>query len=150
MFRLLKQINIYAMSVSRKDLASEIETNTRIIFEHIAKLYYFQNDKDDINHWRGEVYSYFNQIKRLKGSNKFPSADFIFNNTYEVNTDSIQICMDDVYEDYSVNHVPTREYNIYDYTNIVKDYYEWLSTILSQRGRVSRNSVYAKLESLGL
>jgi len=151
MFRLIKSNEtIYGMALSRKDLAAIIEDNTREIICHLAKLYYFQEDKDDLNHWRGEIYAFLHNVKRLKGSNKFPDANFIFKNTFIVNESSVEICMEDTYVDYCENHVPTRDYDLNEFTNIVKEYFTWLSNILSNRGQVSKDSISKKLIQLGL
>ena len=140
---------IFSMSMSRKDLASRLEETTIPLIEHLIKLYIYPNLSEYVSHWRQEVYEFLHSVSRIKGKNTFPSAKFILKNTLDINIDMIQILYEDVVDDYSSEHGTPSSISITTLISRIKEYYEWLSTTLSDRGRVSRSAVYQKLEELG-
>jgi hypothetical protein len=147
MYRLIdyQRQQILAMSGKRSDIACSIESMTCEVIMHLMKIYLYPNSRD-VNKWKGEVYNFFYSIPKFKHNNKFPSADFIFNNTYDKNTDCLQIWWEDVQEEYG----EVEDADFVDFCLIAKEYYRWLSDILSERGRVTRPKVYDKLRELGL
>lgn len=139
---------ILGFALRRSEIAARLEENTRILMMHLIKLWMFPG-ASEVNHWRNEVYSFLNQVPRLKGVNKFPSSEFIFNSTFVPNESCIDDLYEDVYDDYTDNHTLDRT-NCDAMHQVIEDYYIWISDILSKRGVVSHKKVLQELEILGL
>ena len=139
---------VLGFALHRSEIAARLEENTRILMKHLVKLWMFP-EASEVDHWRKEVYSFLNQVPRLKGVNKFPSGEFIFNSTFVPNESCIDDLYEDVYDDYTDNHTLVRT-NCDAMHQVIEDYYIWISDVLSRRGLVSYKKVSQKLEELGL
>lgn len=139
---------ILGFALRRSEIAARLEENTRILMKHLIKLWMFP-EASETNHWRKEIYSFLNQVPAMKGVNKLPSKEFIFKNTFVINEKFIDDLYEDVYDDYTDNHILART-NCDAMHQAIKDYYIWMSDILSKRGVVSYKKVLQELEILGL
>lgn len=150
MFRVIKNSEeIFGVSSTRSKIAMDLEDTTRQIISHLIKLYLYQ-ESNDRDHRRQEIYNFLHNIPKLKINKKFPSKDFILNNTININLDMIQILYEDIQIDYSQQNRERNDTNLNDIKIIILEYYNWLADILSRRGQVPRNTVYDKLKQLGL
>ena len=146
MKRVVRQ-NIWGMSDKRKDLGAWIEDHTKQVMIAITQLYLFPNGNR--THWRKEVWEKFYEMHRLKGSNKLPSAKFIFENSFKVHSRMIQnhvkfvISKEDQYD-------PIEDIDLNQLFQIEKDYFIWLSSKLSKEDFVSKTDVLDELDKLGL
>lgn len=150
MIRMIKTSeNIFGMSRKRSQVAMDLEDITLQLTSHLIKLYMYPTS-EDTSHWRQEIYNFLHNVPKLKMTKKFPSKQFILDNTININKEMIKIWYKIIDDDYSDNN------NIYEYfdfnqmKNIILNYYDWLADNLSQQGIVSRKSVYNELERLGL
>lgn len=139
---------IYAMSTSKSDLSAWIEDHTFPVMCALAQLYLFETAQDR-NHWKKEVWSNFNQMKRLKSNNKLPSAKFIYQSSWEPNSD----CVGDAVK-WAINHdeslSPRDDIKLNELHTIMQEYFEWLSIKLSNSIYLDSGEVYNKLDELGL
>lgn len=136
------------MSTSKADLAASIESHTFPVMCAIAQLYLFPNTIYQ-NHWRQEVWSGLNTMDRLKGSNKLPSTEFIYKNSFEVNKNSVQDAID-----WAIDHeqslVPIDNIDVSHLTTVMDEYFQWLSEKLSYNRYLKSKDVYCKLDELNL
>lgn len=139
---------IFAFASSKSKIANEIEDHTRPVANALAQLYLFPNSQYE-NHWRQEVYASLNEVKRFKGSKKYPNADFIYNNTWKINQEDVP-----VYLQWAVYHeddlTPIQSYSETEFNDIATEYFKWLAHVLSKNGQVLPKQVYQKLDELGL
>ena len=136
---------ILAFSKNKIDVAADLEEMTRPIIEHLMKLRLFPNTQY-CNHWRNEIAGFLFSVPRLKQNNKFPSKEFILNNTIDMNNDSVDNCLDVVQKEYS-----SLEIQPFDYDELINDiysYFDWLAEELSSKGRVAKTDIVSKLEEL--
>ena len=137
-------------------IESTIQNKTEVIVEHIFKLMLMPNH-NSYNHWKREIANQFNEVRKLKGSNKLPKKEQIFEWSYEDISDQltdvnfVQNRIDNIIYDYGENSV------VYDYdlesfianlNNICYNYFNWLSDELSKTGYVANSSIYRKLDKL--
>ena len=92
-------MKIYAMSRKKSDIAAYIEEGTQEIILHLIKLYMYP-ESNNVHHWRREVANFLNNVPRMKGSNKYPSAQFILKNSWSVNADKFEVWYNIVRDDY--------------------------------------------------
>lgn len=143
-----RAIPIFGFAYSRSKIAEDLEANVRSIIRHLIKLWRYPYS-DSVSHWRQEVYGFLYEVGRLKGSNKYPSSNFIMKNTYEVNKSDISKWLNGVSRVYDNKFESTGIRNDVDLMNTrIKEYFEWLAATLSVDGYVFPEDVYAKLKEL--
>lgn len=146
MRRVFTAIPVLGFAYSRSKIAEDLEANVQLIITHLIKLWRYP-DAADANHWSQEIYNFLHRVGRLKGSNKYPTADFIMKNTYEVNKSDISKWLSHVSrvydEDYTSIRTDTKLMN-----ERIKSYFEWLAKMLSADGQVFSKDVYSKLREL--
>lgn len=137
-------VPVLGMSKDIRTLRREIERDGENVCIHLLKLGMYP-DHLSADHWTQEVYTFFNHIQRVKGKNKFPSASFIFDNTWNSFSDCVEMWASGLQFDYGLSGV-----DVSDISFKIEQYFEWLAISLSSRGSVPRDSVYQKLKELGL
>lgn len=148
MKKYFRAIPILGFSYSRSKIAEDLEDNVQPIMTHLIKLWRYPNS-DSVSHWRQEIYNFLNRTRRLKGSNKYPSANFIMKNTYDVNKSDISKWLNGVSRVYDGKFEPTSIRNDADLMNErIKEYFKWLADVLSVDGYVFPEDVYSKLKEL--
>ena len=148
MRKAFRAIPILGFAYSRSKVAEDLEANVRSIIRHLIKLWRYP-DSGSVSHWRQEVYSFLYEVGRLKGSNKYPSANFIMKNTYEVNKSDISKWLSGVSRIYDGKVESTSIRNDIDLMNErIKEYFKWLADVLSTDGYVFPEDVYSKLKEL--
>lgn len=136
---------IYAMSGSRKDVGAEIEQGTRELIKHLIKLRLYP-ESESVNHWRIEVAEKLHRVSKLRISNKYPSVQFILDNSLRVHKNRIQRYITIVRCDYGDPQID------YDNKRLHRDiemYFYWLAIKLSKYGEAAYPSIYRKLEDMG-
>ena len=138
---------IYGMSMRRKDLADWIEDHTFQVMVALAQLYLFPTGNRV--HWRKEVWEKLSVMYPLKSTHKFPSADFIFEKSWEANkryiNDAMQRALD---KEESYDPLPGTTYD--EFYQITKDYFLWLSSMLCNCKQIPLQEVKSELDRLGL
>lgn len=94
------------------------------IIRHLIKIYLYSDDIS-INHWITEIYSFLNEVKLVKGTNKPPKAKYIYKYTYLLNENYARNVVRAVIGDYK-----PAEYDdsLFEF---ISDYFKWLSEQLS-------------------
>ena len=141
------KIYIVGMSMARGNLRAWIEAHTRQTIIALAQLYLFPYGNRV--HWRKEVWSKFSEMHRLKPSNKLPSAQFIFDNSYNVYINSLNDLLQYVI-DKEHEYDPISGWNEDNFRIVVEDYFLWLSDMLSRKDWISMEDCYSRLDRLGL
>lgn len=137
---------IRAMSQSLSEIRRSLIDATDQLDHHLIKLILYPSCSAK-EHWRAEVYSYLNSVKRTKSTNKFPNYRFI---RQALRTD------EDILDNYAIQvraqYKNLRPANIADreIVAIVSAYHDWLAERLSTRGIVTSDEVFDKLEELNL
>lgn len=140
---------IYGMAQKKSDLADILEEPTAIIIEHLIKLYLYPSSQY-VSHWKQEIFNFQNKVSKLKHSKKYPSAAFIYNNTYKINSKYIEKWMENIVEDYKLENIRPDRLNSREVKIKIEEYYRWLAANLSASGAIYRNSCYKKLDELFL
>lgn len=138
---------IAGMSKKRKDLAAWIEDHTFQTMVALAQLYLFSTGNRV--HWRKEVWEKFSRMYPLKRTGKLPDAQFIFDNSWELNKqwakNALQYAIDKEDE-----YTPRKGITLDEYYQIAEDYFTWLADRLSQEKQLSLSEVKEELDRLGL
>ena len=139
---------IFGMSKSRRDLGAWIEDHTFPAMCVLAQLYLFPNVSTR-KYWRQELWSKFNSMHILRGTNKLPSATFIYDNSWGVNENFVQDAVNwaIVHEE---NLTPIDYIDVDELSAIMGTYFDWLSKKLSKSKFVLPKDVYETLDGLGL
>lgn len=138
---------VHAMSMSKGDLCSWVESHTKQTILALAQLYLFPTGPRV--HWREEVWSKFQEIHRLKPKNKLPSAKLILENSYEVYKDKLMNILQHAIDKES-KYTPIDNIDESEFRLIVNDYFLWLANYLSQNDYLLKVDVYNRLDALGL
>lgn len=145
MKRYLRHINASAMR--RDDLAMWIEDKATPVMEVLAQLYLFPNTEYE-NHWRGELYSLWNQVKLLK-NNKLASSKFLYDNTLGVNKQYARgVVQHMIDKEYTLT--PRSDFDMNTYLTICDTYFKWICEKFSTYRYVSKDEIYQKLDEMGL
>lgn len=143
-------IKLLEFAHDKKSVGLKLMDNQDVLIEHLFKIYFLRDlRRYDVNHWMDEIYNFYNRIRKLKGTNKYPKSNFIYYYIFG----GIEDIFDNIFE----NEISNIEYkykvdiinpNKVDIFYFVKDYVEWLSYKLSNDGRVSISDVHDKLKEL--
>ena len=146
MFRYIK-----AQAEYRSDYANELENHSYPCAFAITQLYVFPKSEYE-NHWKREVWLQYNKGKKIRPKKKLPSSDFVFNNIWDSEYDSnIKSLINSVItKEYELIPDPERANNEKQLSRILREYFCWLSEQLSTHSLIDPNSVYMKLDELGL
>lgn len=151
MKRLIKYTPILGYAMTRRDIESKLTSDSIEMRKHIIKLYLYPNHRA-VNHWKGEVFDFVNNVGSLKGSHKYPKQSFIYEYLYKEVEDVLHRQIEQVWqkceEDYGISIVPHDDNHIYIIKEIIKNYCMWLSEQLSNYGIVYPKDVYKKLDDL--
>ncbi len=138
-------MKITCMSKPKSSVAAGLEQRTRQICLHLIKLHLYP-ENESCNHWRREVANQLNEVDRLKKSNKYPSSQFIYDNTYKLHKKYISKYIAGVLMDYGDSIYDVDEYLISDK---VRFYFVWISERLSKDGWISYSEIYEHLKQSG-
>lgn len=137
-------IYIRAMSESQTEIYRRVSDKAANILEHLIKVIEYP-DAQEVNHWKQEIYSFLNDVKKLRGTNKLPKSKLIFKGL-SVSNDMIDKFIGRVHRTY-INYQP-RNNSAAFILNCVEEYQHWLSDKLSTEGLVYSDEVYAKIDEI--
>lgn len=145
------KIYIKAQSEKKKDIASRLDNQTYECMIAIAQLYLFPNYSKYHHHWAQEVWNHFQNISKVKKTNKYPTANFILNNTWYLNNNKVQTALDAaVYHESHLNYDADRYDDIDTAKDIMFAYFIWMSERLSHEGTITFREVQNELEYLNI
>lgn len=133
---------ILGFAESRKRIIDSLDNQVPVVLEHLAKCAYYPNS-DSFAHWCTEVRAALWYVPAMKGSNRYPGKELIYRSCVSNHQQMIQALTDGTYED----HGPT-DINPDKVKDIIYKYFQWLSDMLSTRGRVTMKEVQGKMEEL--
>lgn len=136
--------HISGFADSRNQIKTELRSVTKIVMNHLIKVFLYPNVQEQ-NHWKREIAQSLNDIAKQKGKNRFPTAKFLLQNTWEIYKDTLSTRLPVIIE--SIEETPIN----YDINNVYKaihDYFNWLCDELSKTGIVRYNIIYSKIEEL--
>ena len=136
--------SIYAMSKPKTEVEMKLWHDSGNILRHIV-LYLCSDNEELKKHWSNEIFNFINNVPRLKGSNKFPSAQLIYDNTYKVWYDSVDAGMPKLFKS---ENLPYDKQKCDEATIRAEKYFIWLANELSINGFITRQDCYNVLESL--
>lgn len=135
---------IYCMSISRIDLTRRLYQISGDLLEHLA-LYYISDSDETCHHWTSEIYAFLHSIPILKGNNRFPNADMIYNNTFRIWQDSLAAKLPSICKEHDMKFNPNVIHSLMEFAD---RYFIWLCNQLSTIGRVSALQVYDILRDI--
>lgn len=142
------RLHIPSFVRSKRKFADELEDCTRPVVNALAHLYLFPKSKYD-SQWRQEVHIWLHEVKRVGFAQKYPSAKFIYNNTWRINQEDVSAYIQwAIYPEDNLTRVCS--YSEEQFTRIVTSYFQWISKVLSENGQVPPKQIYEKLDELGL
>lgn len=116
--------------------------------EHLVKLAILDSPQN-VNHWRQEVYASMHELPKLKSTGKYPTSDWIYQQIWDYYGDDLAKYFDiAIKEELGVNLKANVTAD--KIVEPLSEYISWLSTNLSNQGKIDRESSYTKLKSLGL
>ena len=129
---------LFEMAERRKEIARWLSSNSMPVMEHLVK-YLCVNDKDMREHWIDEIYGFLHTVDLIKGSNKYPTKEFIVDNTYGKHADSICLKRNKILKKY--NDSTLVELSDEKLLDFILYYFQHLSEYLSYDGYVSEDEV---------
>lgn len=113
------------------------------VMDHLIKIFMFPNH-ESAEHWKGEIHGFLSRTDKLKHNKKFPSAKFIFQNTWEICGDTVLEAIPAFEYDYG-----SKTANSYsEIESAVRDYFIWMSKELSNTGRLTKLGIKQEIDSI--
>lgn len=138
--------SIYAMSKSKADIGAELDDGIPQLMMYMIKLYLYPSS-ESIPYWRKEVAEKLNATHKMKWKNRFPSKQFIIDNTWYMYQEYIPNYIEGVIDDYGPSEISV---DIRDISYRIFHYLEQIAEILSKVGFISYEHIYRILEELNL
>lgn len=136
------KIYVQSFAETQQEIHRYLVSRADVVIEHLIKIFLY-TERQEVSHWKQEVAAALNRIYKLKNNNRYPSKNWIMTNSWNVLEDTIQDSVPSIVEDYGDT---TYSFNsIYDKLH---EYFDWLSSELSIRGRVSNTRIYNKINEL--
>lgn len=135
---------IYSMSRKLKDIGADLDNKAQNMILHLIKIILYPYHGAQ-NHWFQEIYASLNKVDLVKGKNRTPKADFIYNNLLRGHSYYINSYIKAIIKDYSE---PEFEISYDDILFYIQEYCRWISAELSENGVVSRTDVYEHLSDI--
>lgn len=74
--------HISGFADSRNQIKTELRSVTKIVMNHLIKVFLYPNVQEQ-THWKREIAQSLNDIAKQKGKNRFTTAKFLLQNTWE-------------------------------------------------------------------
>lgn len=142
---------IVANAMKKSDIGALLEEHTYPCMESLSQLYLFPDYTEYHKHWAREVWANLHRVSKLKKSNKYPKAQYIFDQTWMQNETHVEAAMDEAVN-YETNLIPN-ESRLLDADTLYKimdEYFTWIAEKLSKNGIVLSQESYQKLKELNL
>ena len=144
------KLYIRCQSKFKTDVLADLEEHTLPCMEEMAKIWLFPNT-EYVNHWRTEIWSHYKKVSKVKPRNKYPKAQAIFNNTWNLNGDKVRSMMKwAIAHESELTPDPDRNNDEQTLKDIMETYFALVADKLSKDGVIDPSDSYEKLEELGL
>lgn len=147
------KIYINAMAELQKEIERKLSGKTDQIVTHMLYICLAPN-ATTVNRWIDEIHAFIPYIDMLKGKNKYPKKDRIYNWTYGKKQDRViqsgwlRIQIEDALDKENLE-TDLSLYQVRERLDCMcHDYFTWLASELSSDGAVSRRSVQKKIRDL--
>lgn len=137
-------IYIRSMSEAQTEIYRDIRNASDQITMHILKLLLYPTSSY-VDHWMHEIWSFLYIVKKLKGKNKWPEADFI-KKAMSTGNDIIPQFMAVVMDEES--ELEPTWIDPDDALACIEAYQDWIAFELSSYGVVRQSDVKAKLKEI--
>ena len=147
------KIYITAMSRDKARIEQELGSHMKVLIEHILYLI-LMPDSTDRSHWMDEIYSFLNNVHKMKSNNRFPTAKQIYEWTYGNDRDLVLddrfmlVLLRDVSEKENIVIAEPKRTIMKMLDTACSKYFRWLSDRLSKDGAVTKSDVRAVLDSI--
>ena len=130
---------------NRDKVLSMLDSGINRTREHLLKLYYYRDDKEDLMSWVKEVRAYMGRVSKIKKSG-YPSSALIYKEIWLDDLDSFEDEHKAYVDDFMLEMPELGEIE-YDpqATEFCSDYFLWLSKKLSSQGTVSLSEVLGEV-----
>ncbi len=135
---------IKGLAAHSEQLKSDIRSKTGPVIRHLIKVFLYPNAQEN-NKWKREVARYFYNVDKIKSNKRYPSALFIYKNSWSVYEDSFDRWVIAVIADMEEDPIPYNFNNLY---SACDEYFKWLSEDLSKHGVAIYNEIYQEIELL--
>ena len=144
---------VSAMAESKKEVERSMYFHTKIIVEHIIKAA-LMPEHSARNHWFQEIATQMKEVDKLKQTKAYPTKDQIYKWTYGKRKDLVtdagwmSATIKDLQDEYGYAPNMSQTETMTYIDKICESYFTWLSSELSQKGKVPNSEIYRKLNSL--
>lgn len=138
------KVYVKAFSSRRSEIRQELHSISKQIDKHIIRLLIYPTNSL-VKHWKHEIWTFQNDIDRLKGTNKYPSSNFIFDALAvhnDITDNLILIVKETEYE------LTPQDISVGAATAALVEYQTWLADNLSKYGVVRHKEVEDKLDEI--
>ena len=138
------KIYVRSFAESKSQLRSDLRSVTKEVINHLIKIFLYPNAKEQ-RHWKQEVATFFNDMPKLKNSKKYPKADFLYENTWDVFKETTDNRIANIIDTMTEDPIETSYEDVY---NAIQTYFLWICGELSKYGIVRNNDIYQKIEDI--
>lgn len=136
---------IYASAKSRKDIGDELEDGVRELLFDMIKLRFYPQSQF-VPKQRRAVAEKLNKVSMLKWSHKYPSVEFILDNTWREHNTQLDYYMHIIESDYGTPSGYIDSYTLY---HDIEAYFIWLAIRLSAKGQIPYEDIVKYLSQSG-
>ena len=137
-------------AIERSALKASLMSDFKQIFPHLLLVFYYPIAQE-VNHWKGEIYNFLNDVPLLKSTKRLPKKDLIFDGLWTSVEERIPSRHRNFIRDVNEGVYGEGLGNItYDprAEEFCRKYITWLSEQLSTLGELSRSSVLKEIDRL--
>lgn len=138
------KFDIRSFAEAQKEIHRYLVSRSDVVIEHLIKIFLY-TERQEVSHWKQEVAAALNRIYKFKNIDRYPSKGWIMTNSWNVLEYTVYDYIYPIIEDYGELTSNLTVTSIYDK---IHKYFDWLSTELSIRGRVSNTRIYNKIDEL--
>lgn len=132
------------------EIGQDISSKSEQIIIHLLKIFYYRDNEELVEHWTGELWDFLHRVAKLKNTKKFPTKDFILYHLWLGTEDTFEDDLPDYIS--SLNRRYSKKLGKINIDSKVmsfcRDYCEWISEILSNKGSLSSDEIFNKINSM--
>ncbi|MDR1775502.1 MAG: hypothetical protein LBS17_03480 [Actinomycetes bacterium] len=129
-----------SMSTPRRVIKKKFYAKAGVVIEHLLKLALFPGVQSS-GKWKQSIYAAIYHLALDKG-NRLPSYEFMYDEV------ELKKCFDSVPREYEYGGVTKRVTNWDNAFELVKGYFDWLTTELAYNRVLSRQEAYDTIDCL--
>lgn len=148
-------IKIYLSEYAKAKQAMEDNIGNRvdIIIEHLIKCILLP-ESNAYKHWQGEIAGQLNRVHKIKGKNKYPTYEQLYDWTYHYAQDDITDInwlhneIQNIEDEYNCTIIYNARKLSQQLDKVCEVYFNWLCSQLARYGSVPNSQIYAVLDNL--